>query len=124
MLKELAYKYMTAHNTLKYLDASPELLAHYNQRIHSSIDMAPADVNRHNNQVVWRWFFKPTVPSNPHNFRLGDFVRTCKLLGKDKRRSESRAPRVWSCGVYSVVDRTWSLYDSVNYYQSEDWLSP
>ena len=42
---------MTAHNTLKYLDALPELLAHYNQRIHSSIDIVPADVNRHNYQV-------------------------------------------------------------------------
>ena len=43
---------MTAHNTLKYLDA---LI------IHSSIDMAPADVKRHNKEVVWRWLFKPTV---------------------------------------------------------------
>ena len=76
---------MTAHNTLKYLDALPELLARYNQRIHFSIDMAPADVNRHNELVVWRRLFKPTVPSNPYNFRLGDFVRTSKLLGKDKR---------------------------------------
>ena len=37
-LKELTYKCMTAHNTLKYLDALPELLARYNQRIHSSGD--------------------------------------------------------------------------------------
>ena len=29
-LKELTYKYMTAHNTLKYLDALPELVALYN----------------------------------------------------------------------------------------------
>ena len=63
-LKELTYKYMTARNTLKYLDALPELLACNKQRIHSSIDMAPADVNRHD-QVIWRRLFKPTVPSNP-----------------------------------------------------------
>ena len=67
-LKELTYKYMTTHNTLKYLDALPELLARYSQRIHSSIDMAPADVNCHNEQVVWRCLFKPTVPSNPYSF--------------------------------------------------------
>ena len=47
-LKELTYKYMPAHNTLKHPNALPELLARNNQRIHSSIDMAPADVNRHN----------------------------------------------------------------------------
>lgn len=33
MLKELTYKDMTAHNTLKYLDVLPKLLAHYNQRL-------------------------------------------------------------------------------------------
>ena len=66
-LKELTYKYMTAHNTQKYLDALPQLLARYNQCIHLSIDMVMADVNWHNN-VVWRWLFKPTVPLNPYNF--------------------------------------------------------
>ena len=66
MLKELTYKYVTTHNTLKYLDALPGLLAHYNQRIHSSVNMAPADVNCHIELVVWRRLFKPTVPSNPY----------------------------------------------------------
>ena len=56
---------MTAHNTLKYLDALPELLARYNQRIHSSIEMALADVNRHNDEEVWRRLFKSNIPSNP-----------------------------------------------------------
>jgi len=42
-LEELPYKYMTAHNTQKYLDALPDLFARYNQRIHSSIDMAHGD---------------------------------------------------------------------------------
>lgn len=54
--KKLTDKYMTAHNTLKYLHALPQQLARYNQRIHSSIDM------------VWRRLFKPTVPSNPYSF--------------------------------------------------------
>ena len=62
-LRELTYKYMKAHNTPKYLDTLPELLARYNQHIHSSIDMAAADVNHYNMEVVWRWFFKPTVPT-------------------------------------------------------------
>ena len=84
-LKELTYKYMKAHNTPKYLDTLPELLAHYNQHIHSSINMAPADKNRYNIEVVWRQFFKPTVPAEPYQFQPGDFIRTSKLLGKDKR---------------------------------------
>lgn len=125
MLKELTLKTMTAHNTLKYLDALPELLSRYNQRIHSNNDMAPADVNQHNDRVVWRRLFKPTVPSNPYSFRPGDFVRTSKLLGKDKRRGAfgvKSAKGVWSRGVYTVTDRARSLYDGVNYYHLEDWL--
>ena len=124
-LKELTYKYMTARNTLKYLDALPELLVCYNQPIHSSIDMAPADVNCHNDQVVWRRLFKPTVPSNPYSFQPSDFVRTTELLGKEKRRGAfgvESAKGVWSRGAYTVMDQARSLYDGVNYYQLEDWL--
>lgn len=123
-LKELTYKYLTAHNTLKYLDALPELLDKYNQRIHSSIDMAPVDVNRYNDEVVWRRLYQPTVPLNPYKFRPGDFVRTSKLLGKDKRRGAlgvKSAKGVWSRAVYTVSDRGRSLYDGVNYYKLEDW---
>ena len=56
-------------------------------------------MNWHNDQVVWQQLFKPTVPSNPYSFRLGNFVRTSKLLGKDKRRGAFRvksAKGVWS----------------------------
>ena len=122
---------MTAHNTLKYLDALPQLLVRYNQRTHSSIDMAPADVNWHNNQVVWWWLFKPTVPFNPSSFRLGDFVRTSKVLGKDKKQGAfgvKSAKGVGSRAVYTVTDQTrsflfiYTMYNSVNYYQLEDWL--
>ena len=63
--------------------------------------------------------FKPTVPSNPYNFRAGDFVRTSKLLGKDKRRGAfgvKSAKGVWLCDVYTVTNWARSLYDGVNYY--------
>ena len=121
-LKELTHKYMTAHNTLKYLDALPQLLARYNHCIHSSIDMAPADVNRHSNGVVWRQLYKPTVPSNPYNFRPGDFVTTSKLLGKDKRQGAFRVKSAKGVCLRGVTDWARSLYDGVNCYHLEDWL--
>lgn len=123
-LKELTFKYMTAHNTPKYLDALPELVDRYNTRIHSSIEMAPADVNDYNADVVWRRLYKPTVPLNPYKFRPGDFVRTSKLLGKDKRRGTfgvKSSKGVWSRAVYTVVDRKRQVADGVNYYLLEDW---
>ena len=108
-LKELVYKYMTAHNTLKYLDTLPELLARYYQRVYSSIDMALADVNRHTKQVVWRWLLKPTVASNPYySFRPGDFVRTSKLLGKDKRRGALGGKSAKSMWLWGASTQRWT----------------
>ena len=76
--------YMTDHNTPKYLDALPELADRYNQRIHSSIQMAPADGNNYNAEVVWERLSKPTVPLNLYRFQSEDFVRTTKLLKEKK----------------------------------------
>jgi len=87
--------------------------------------MASADVKQHYDEVVWRRLFKPTVPSHPYSFRPGDFMRTSKLVGKDKRRGAvevKSAKGMWSRGVYTVTDRARSLYDGVNYHQLEDWL--
>ena len=67
-LKELTYKYMTAHNTPKYFDALPELVDKYNHRIHSAIQMVLVDVNDDNAEVVRRQLYKPTVPSHPYKF--------------------------------------------------------
>lgn len=78
---------MTAHNTLKYLGTLLELLTRYNQHIHSSINMASADVN--NDEVVWRQLLKPSVPST-YRLQPGDFARTSKLLGKDNRQGAFR----------------------------------
>ena len=50
---KISFKIMTAHNTLKYLDALTELLDRCNLCIHSGINMAPADRNHYNDEVVW-----------------------------------------------------------------------
>ena len=69
-LKELAYKYMTTHNTPKYLEALPELVQRYNTRIHSSTQMVPADVTPDNASVIWRRLYKPsdTLPISSGGF--------------------------------------------------------
>lgn len=69
--------------------------------------------------------FKPTIPSNSYKFQLGDFVRTSKLLGKDKRQGAfgiKSAKGVWSRSMYTGIDQAPSFYDGVNYYHLEDWL--
>lgn len=123
-LKEMTYKYMTAHNRLKYLDALPELVATYNRRVHSATGLAPVDVNERNASVVWRRLLKPTVPTKAYKFREGDFVRTSKVLGKERKRGAFGVrgfKEAWSKAVYTVVNCGRQFYDGLNYYKLEDW---
>lgn len=123
-LKELTYKYMTAHNTVKYEDALPLIVANYNTTIHSATQMAPIDVNARNASSVWQRLMKLRAPLRGYKFRPGDFVRMSKLVGKDKRKGlwGVRALKgVWSPAIYTVTDRHQQLVDGVNYYKLQDW---
>ena len=119
-LKELTYKYMTAHNTPKYLEALPDLVQMYNTRIHSSTQMAPADVTPDNASVIWRRLYKPTAPLTPYQFEVGDFVRTSKRVKRGAFGPQSYRG-TFSQDVYVVSARHRSLYDGVNYYKLKTW---
>lgn len=120
-LKELMYKYMTARNTPKYLEALPLLVNKYNTSIHSRTKMAPADVTDDNASVVWKRLYQPTPPLASYKFRPGNFVRTSKPV-KGKKSAFAKSYRGnWSPDVYVVTDRQRSLYDGVNYYKLETW---
>ena len=120
-LKERMYKYMTARNTPKYLDALPDLVQRYNTRIHSSTKMAPADVIPDNASVIWRRLYKPTPALHPYKFQRGDFVRTSKHLKKTGAFGPKSYRGTFSQDVYTVTDRQRSLFDGVNYYKLQTW---
>ena len=86
-LKELTYKYMTALNTLRYSPALPGIVNNYNRMVHSSMGLAPVDVDDSNASVVWKRLYGRHSGRmwKPFKFREGDFVRTTKLMGKDKK---------------------------------------
>ena len=120
-LKEMMYKYMTARNTSKYLDALPDLVHRYNTCLHSSIKMAPADVTPDNASIIWRRLYKPTQPLHPYKFQRGDFVRTSKHLKKKGAFGPKSYRGTFSQDVYVVMDRQPSLFDGVNYYKLQTW---
>ena len=53
-LKERMYRYLTARNTYRYVDALPYLVQGYNATKHRSIGMAPRDVTRVEERQVWQ----------------------------------------------------------------------
>ena len=53
-LKTRMWKYYTAQNTYRYLDALDDLVYGYNHAKHRTIGMAPADVKMEHEEALWR----------------------------------------------------------------------
>ena len=47
------YKYLTAKNTLTYINVLPQLVSSYNNTYHRSIKMKPNQVTKANEAQVW-----------------------------------------------------------------------
>jgi transposase InsO family protein len=78
-LKTRMYKYFTKNNTYGYLDVIDKLLTGYNS-VHSTIDMAPSQVNPSNFYAVWKRLnsLRSKIPQGRVKFRVGDLVRITK----------------------------------------------
>ncbi|KAJ8048841.1 hypothetical protein HOLleu_01315 [Holothuria leucospilota] len=76
-LKTKMWRYFTANGTRTYIDVLQKFLVGYNRRKHSSIGMAPVNVNRRNQEQVWQRLYgnisKSSVPA--FKFNLGDAVQ-------------------------------------------------
>jgi hypothetical protein len=81
-LKELIFKYLTSRNTYRYVDVLDDLLHLYNNRFHSTIKMAPSEVNDTNILDVWsntREARKKKFRSSKQpKFEIGSYVRVSK----------------------------------------------
>jgi len=78
-LKERVYRYFTARNTYRYVDALPALMQGYNVSKHRSIGMAPAQVKWSNQHRVWqRLYRKRLAPRVRPQWKPGDRVRLQK----------------------------------------------
>ncbi|XP_064598803.1 uncharacterized protein LOC135465490 [Liolophura sinensis] len=99
-LKGRMYKYFTAHNTRRYLDALPALVRGYNQAYHRSIRRAPIDVTPQNQKEVRQVLYGPsTHKRSVHRYRAGDLVRISKVKGKFEK---SYLPN-WSTEMFRIV---------------------
>ena len=78
-LQERLYKYMYEHQTLRYIDILPEIVESYNSTIHSTIGIAPKDVNESNSYDIYEKVYMPLVikQAKPVKFKFAvdDTVR-------------------------------------------------
>ena len=97
------YKYLTANNTHKYIDALDGMIKKYNNTIHSSIKMKPKDaVHNKNITKVFNALYKNNDPIYPfYKFDVGDKVRIVK---KKKTFEKGYTPN-WSEEIFIITDQ-------------------
>jgi hypothetical protein len=111
-LKTRMYRYFSGRHTNRWIDVLQSLVDSYNMSFHSTIGMAPNDVNSDNmRQVAERMF--PVKVQPVWKFQLGDTVR----ISRYKNIFEKGFLQNWTTELYSVVERhvsnppTYSLKD-------------
>lgn len=84
-LLNLIYRYLNEFRTKKYTNALQQLVDIYNSRYHSSIGMAPVQVNMKNQHLVGKKFNSRIQSKQKPRFYIGDTVRLAipkKLFAK------------------------------------------
>jgi len=74
-LKSKMYRYFTHKNTRRYVDALDDMLHSYNNTRHSSIGMAPTEVDVENEDLVRKRPYPPKPKSYEWKYEMGDKVR-------------------------------------------------
>jgi len=114
-LKNKMFKYFTSKNTLRYVDILQQLVEGYNNTVHSSLGIAPIEVNCDNERSIWKKqyssYFKKSKRND--NFHIGDTVVITKIR---KQFKKGYLPR-WSNEHFVIIDHfnsnpnVWRLMD-------------
>ena len=96
------WKYLTARNTVKYLDVLPKLVEGYNRGYHRSIGRSPDSVNAKNELEVWHHLYPKEKENDPqYRFNVGDRVR----LSMNVRQFRKSYLPGWTEEIFTIVKR-------------------
>lgn len=97
-LKHRLWRYFTYRNTLRYIDIIQAIVHGYNSTRHSSIKMAPAEVNEDNVLQVWKNLYSQKEKYTRPRLKLGDTVR----ISKDKKHFAKGFEKNWTEEVFII----------------------
>lgn len=99
-IRDKITKYMKTFKTANWIDAIEKLLNNYNNSIHSSIKMAPSEVNEGDIEEIQKnEREKGNIAIDEYNsFSVGDKVRLLKTKGKFEKGTD-----IFSRGIYTIV---------------------
>lgn len=100
-IKERVYRYLTAHNTHRYADVLDDLVAAYNNSVHSAIRMKPIDVNEDTEDTVRKLLTIKQGAVKP-KFKVGQSVR----VAKEKKAFRKGYQTGWSEEIFKISAST------------------
>lgn len=82
-LKTKMWRYLTKHNTFRYINILPDLVYSYNRTYHTTIRCRPVDVTKNNSLRIWRRIYSKTLTAKPIKpcLKIGDHVRISQYKG-------------------------------------------
>ena len=101
-LKQLMWRMFTTTSSYNYLDKLDGLVnGNYNQTIHRSIKMKPADVNESNEHAVWRTLYGKQSAPTKYKVKVGDQVK----ISKHKRIFQKGYLPSWTEETFTIAQR-------------------
>ena len=96
------HRYFTKTNTLRYVEALPDLVESYNNRVHRTIGLPPNLVNKGNEKQLWkRLYGKEFAKSASFAFNEGDTVRISQI----PRTFEKGYVPQWTREFFTITHR-------------------
>ena len=99
-LKTIIFRYMTKHNTYRYIDVLHKIVKTYNNTYHRSIGMSPKDVTYSNQEDVWDNMYDIANENRNNGKRLqvNDRVRISRI----KNIFEKGYTPSWSREIFTI----------------------
>ena len=115
-LKTRMWKFFTAHNTLRYIEALPKLVNAYNNTIHSSIKMKPIEVKKKDELTIRKRLYPKdsSTPSKRYKYKLNTLVR----ISKARRTFKKGYLPNWTEEIFTIKsreNRNKPLYEIVDF---------
>lgn len=102
-IKMKLYKYFTFKQTYRYVDQLDMFTRSYNHRIHSTIQIAPVNVNKDNEDQVFstQYLGVKSTKKRKYGLKVGDFVR----ISHKKKPFTREYHEKWSGELFQIIER-------------------
>ena len=102
-IKDKIYRYLTAKNTLRYIDVLPDIVNSYNRSYHRTLGIEPINVTKQNEKEIWDKLYRNYIYETDANFKynIGDSVKIIKY----KKTFQKGYLEQWKDEIFKIAFR-------------------